>query len=602
MRMLTLALLLLAAGACLAVPGRVTVHPADTGAALVNPGMGWVLFYYSNVPTNYGSRLAPSDTVDDFPGLGTVYLRLPWSYLEPEEGHFTWSILDTPAQRWIAKGKQVCFRFSCSESWLRYATPQWVEQAGAKGYNFEPGRLDPQGGLWEPDFDDPVFLEKLDHFLAAAAARYDGDPSVAFVDVGSFGVWGEGHTLVSTLIPYSADTIRRHIDLYRKHFPRTLLVANDDFALQGRGAQTLEYAAKQGLALRDDSILVRGGKEAYLSAAEAQRFWPTQPVILECEHYGPSKERGCWEDGAKYLEAVEKYHASYAGIHWWPREFLEANRELIGKINRRLGYRLQVLEASWPEETFPQADFAFTARWRNAGVAPCYGGGHPALTLKDAQGGIACVLADEEFNVRDLPVGEPDKAKEVEEQVTFTLPTNLKPGDYDLYLSVGSLTGTPKIALPLPWEDGARRYRLGKVRVLGDYSVATGDLVKRGEQWLLPCTWTVHHPLPEGTVPFCHFDTGQEIAFQGAPASFATAWGKPGVYEVGCTFEIPPEARGKSYQVLVGLWVPSRAARGESRLVCARAAADRRVAVGTLDVDAKGVPTFKPVASVRPGR
>ena len=31
--------------------------------------MGWILYYYSNIPTNYGSRLKPSDTVDDFPGV-----------------------------------------------------------------------------------------------------------------------------------------------------------------------------------------------------------------------------------------------------------------------------------------------------------------------------------------------------------------------------------------------------------------------------------------------------------------------------------------------------------------------------------------------------
>ena len=69
---------------------RVTVHPADTGMALVNPGMGWVLHFYDNSLSNYGTKLAPSDTVDDFPGLSVVYLRLAWSYLEPEEGKFDW--------------------------------------------------------------------------------------------------------------------------------------------------------------------------------------------------------------------------------------------------------------------------------------------------------------------------------------------------------------------------------------------------------------------------------------------------------------------------------------------------------------------------------
>ena len=116
-----------------AAPEEVVVRPPDTGAALVNPMMGWTLYYYSNIPTNYGSKLASTDTVDDFPGLSSVYFRLPWAYIEPQEGVFDWSIVDGPAQRWIDKGLQIVLCFSCAESWLRYATPEWVKNAGARG-------------------------------------------------------------------------------------------------------------------------------------------------------------------------------------------------------------------------------------------------------------------------------------------------------------------------------------------------------------------------------------------------------------------------------------------------------------------------------------
>src|ERR1035437_586388 len=53
---------------------RVVVRPADTGEALVNPGMGWTLHFYSNMIRNYGSKLEPRDTLDDWPGLSVVYL------------------------------------------------------------------------------------------------------------------------------------------------------------------------------------------------------------------------------------------------------------------------------------------------------------------------------------------------------------------------------------------------------------------------------------------------------------------------------------------------------------------------------------------------
>jgi beta-galactosidase GanA len=84
--------------------------------------MGGTIHFYSNIPGNYGSKLEASDALLWFPGCSTVYLRIPWAYVEPEEGVFNWAILDTPAQRWIASGGKVAFRITCSESWLRYAT------------------------------------------------------------------------------------------------------------------------------------------------------------------------------------------------------------------------------------------------------------------------------------------------------------------------------------------------------------------------------------------------------------------------------------------------------------------------------------------------
>src|SRR5208283_1379308 len=77
-----------ACGAQSAREERVEVRPVDTGAALENPGMGWVFHFYDNWTDIYGSRLAAADTVDDFPGLTVIYMRLPWAFIEPEEGRF----------------------------------------------------------------------------------------------------------------------------------------------------------------------------------------------------------------------------------------------------------------------------------------------------------------------------------------------------------------------------------------------------------------------------------------------------------------------------------------------------------------------------------
>ena len=448
------------------------VELPDNAEALINPDMGWTMHFYSNQTWNYGSRLAPADTLDWFEGCSVVYLRIPWAFIEPEEGHFEWSILDTPAQRWIAGGKQVAFRFTTAESWLEYPTPKWVFDAGAKYVRFTPGE-GPQatGEYVAPVFDDPIFLEKLGNFLAAAGARYDDNPNVAFIDVGTFGTWGEGHTGFSQRLD-DAENVRLagiHLDLHKKYFPRTQLVISDDVIgaeRPGDDFPLMRYARSQNVSLRDDSILVQGGDRAWFHAGLAQQFWPTLPVVLEHEHFAGSVERGCW-DSELLKKAVEEYHASYLSIHGWPDELWEKEKEAVRAINRRLGYRFNLPKIAYPDTVRPGEPAVWRYDFANVGVAPCYRDAFVSLTLKDGEGGIAAVLVDE-FNGRNLEPAEPGKAVPVERAVRFTinqLAPRLAPGEYEVFVSVGRLDGTPVYALPYPGNDGQRRYRIGCLTV-----------------------------------------------------------------------------------------------------------------------------------------
>lgn len=452
--------------------GRLSCTPTDHGQALINPGMGWTMHFYSNILNNYGSQLEPSDTIEDFPGASTVYLRVPWAFLEPEEGKFVWELVDTPAQRWIDKGKYISFRVSATESWLYHATPKWVFDAGAKGY-------DVGGTILEPDYNDPIFLEKVDHFVQALAERYDNNPHVTFVDVGHFGMWGEGHTVMTTPKhghSWDIETQKKHIDIYCKHFKNTQLCISDDYAgpdTPGERFPITDYAFSRGVTIRDDSILVQPPPKSWYHSEMAQLFWPTLPVILEHEHYGGSKDRGSW-DQELLVKSVEEYHGSFMSIHWVPRILLAENRDAIDRINRRMGYRFQITSICWPQNVKMGEPFEIRSTWRNAGVAPCYKGGYACFTLKDEKGGIVSALVVDDFNVRDLSVAEPDNAPEQQLTPTFRIAPRYvdpdgtffracKPGTYTLYVSVGQRDGTPVYQLPYGGDDGKRRYKLGQM-------------------------------------------------------------------------------------------------------------------------------------------
>ena len=446
----------------------------DTGEALINPMMGWTMHFYSNNPKNYGAQLEPSDSLDWFEGCSTVYLRIPWAYLEPEEGHFNWALLDTPAQRWIAAGKKVALRLTTSESWLEYATPKWVFDAGAKYTRFSWRTYGPDenGELVDPVFDDPVFLKKLENFLMAAGKRYAGNPNIAFIDVGTFGLWGEGHTGASSHLSQE-DTVRItkiHIDLHVKAFPGTLLCISDD--VDGAENQTgnypaTDYARSKGVSLRDDSIMVQNPPRSWFHADMADRFWRELPVIVEHEHYGSSKARGAW-DSDLLEKSVEDYHASFMSIHWRPQQEWDECKDAIRRINLRLGYRIQLREMELPKTAEIGKPFSVKSVWANAGVAPCYPGGFMTLTFKDEKGGIVAALSDETLDFRTLKVGPKDAIPVTTHESIFTAgrfaPTT-KPGVYDVYVSVGQRDGTPVLALPLPNNDGQRRYKIGQIEL-----------------------------------------------------------------------------------------------------------------------------------------
>ncbi len=474
----------------------------DNGKALVNPNMGWVHHYYSGRTGNYGYYLEPSDSLDWFPGASVQYMRIPWAFVEPKDGQFNWSIFDTPAQRYVSKGKQFAIRINACEHWIPWATPKWLKDKGCKGNQFTIGRgVNPDGACWEPDYLDPLFLKHLERLIKALAEKYDGNPSVAFVDIGTYGIWGEGNNIAKMPKAKKIEGVKKQIDIYTKYFKKTQLCISDDVdGGRNQGASPiLDYARSKGVSLRDDSILVyvpneKTGNKSWFHADLAGKYWRTMPVIVESEHYGLSRERGAWK-GEWYEESVEAYHCSFLSIHWWPQEFYKENKEFIERINLRLGYRLNLRELTLPKSVEIGERFPVSFSWANVGVAPMYAGGFATLTLKDSKGGIVAVLVDDTLNMKDLPVAEKGKAKTILSKPIFNVGFNnpkeffnertlkmekragaefygapvvpaTKAGTYDVYVSIGLRDGTPQIALPLDMpDDGQRRYKIGTITV-----------------------------------------------------------------------------------------------------------------------------------------
>jgi hypothetical protein len=429
----------------------------DATRVLVNPHKGWYHHYPDNHINKY--EIAQDSDLTEFPGMDHLYIRLAWAYLEPKEGRFDWAVIDRMIAKWTAHGLGISFRISCKETSVdrieqQYATPRWVMEAGAKGGHYRMGDAVGPEGPWEPVWDDPVFLEKLERFLAAFAARYDGQPWLRYVDVGSIGDWGEGHCWAGSRKELTLAVRKKHVDLHLRHFKRSLLVISDDYvyALKdpAERASLHQHILANGISYRDDSIMVKG----YFSHS-ADRFtvrspeyfadaYLRRPTVLELDHYPKVKKLGDWaaspgsaaaefgkgKKGPEFFRgAVDLLHATYIGYHGYAREWLDDNPALTRELLNRCGYWLFPKSIELPATTVPGAFVPVRVTIDNRGVAPTY---HPyELRVKISDGPAPQVV---------IPVGRADTSWLPGAPITvpgrLALSADLKSGRYTVSLGL----------------------------------------------------------------------------------------------------------------------------------------------------------------------
>ena len=227
---------------------------------------------------------------------------------------------------------------------------------------------------WTPVWDDPVFLEKLDNFHRRFSERYDGKPWVRYVDIGSIGEWGEGHTSFSTKVSPTFEEVIAHIDLHLKHYNNSQLVVTDDMLYYGKpkedSRKLLEYVISKGITLRDDSPMV----DWYLqqnadtwSVSHPHFFdslYLTKPIIFELQHYHIVKSDGNWKglngkevipdlgfSGAEIMKkSIKTMRATYIGYHGYAEEWLADNPKLTKELANLCGYWYFPTTLTFPEK------------------------------------------------------------------------------------------------------------------------------------------------------------------------------------------------------------------------------------------------------------
>jgi len=192
----------------------------------------------------------------DIIGIG---VRQGWDELEPTEGNFDWTFLDSEVATDAAAGKQVLLRIGTQSG-----KPAWVttaiQQAGGLFFTFDDNGI----STTIPVFWDPTFLAKKKAMIAAVGAHFTNNPAIKIVSASFANAtsedWNVPHTDTDVLnwfaVGYTSakllDAGKQIIDATMAAFPHqyvTLAIAgNGHVGGTGNLDPTSTYVAENAIA------------------------------------------------------------------------------------------------------------------------------------------------------------------------------------------------------------------------------------------------------------------------------------------------------------------------------------------------------------------
>lgn len=324
-------------------------YTSENDEVLLNPGKGWVQY----------------QGTEDSEVTSVMYERLNWVQLEPEEGQYNWSLIDKKIEDAVSKDKKFAFGVMCANSaWsVKYITPKWVFDAGAEGREVNVKFWNTGVTTLQviPVWTDNIFLEKLSNFTKALAERYDGNPNIAFIDMRSYGNWGEQHLSEIGGEELTPEQLR---DLYLKpyidNFKETKIVSTCG---NKKYAEIYKWAVEQGVALRRDGIF--GNSDG----SECAMAYGKQMSIFEyTSNYSWLKENGLWSQET-LLQYIENGKPSYMQ---YDKEMYEENKDFCDMLANKMGYYFKFTEANFTNTVATDENNKITLKFINEGVAPLY--------------------------------------------------------------------------------------------------------------------------------------------------------------------------------------------------------------------------------------
>lgn len=349
--------------------GFTSVNPIESFDLLLNPGKGFVKYY------DYEEQYA-----DKF---STMYIRFDWSDIQPKANQYNWGAIDWEISQCIAEGKKFAFGIMCANTNRsintpdkgKYVSPKWVFDAGA-------AKRTVNATYWEtgqtirqivPVWTDSIFLSKLNAFVTTLGARYNGNPNIAFIDIRSYGNWGEQHLYELGGTALTSNQLKTlYIQPYKNAFPNTQLINPWGEAFYN---DTYDWAVDQKIGMRSDGIF------KYSTGSETVRAYQKAPSVFEyTANYDWLTSEGYWNPDT-LLHYIEIGKPSYIQFD---NAMYNANQALYTTVANKVGYHFVVKNVRFPQQIQSNQSFNVETSILNKGVTNIYENCHVAFALLDA--------------------------------------------------------------------------------------------------------------------------------------------------------------------------------------------------------------------------
>lgn len=426
------------------------VHVADTtkityalkpfDGPLSNPHKGFTVptgGAWTFVPEfEYGPYGSLNNRAWDLVSYGSGYQQ--WNKLNPAKGVYDWTELEKLLNALAEHNMTYALRvLPYTPSFIKSDfppqedydwTPPFVYEMGAKKIQIDLRGTDYHA--YAPVWDDPIYLQAAKEFAKALAEKYDGDPRIEYIDVRTFGEWGEWHTshILGSVMP--ADSVLKDmLDYYASVFKKTQLVLPSN----GFG-DVYTHALDLGITKRDDGFIgISGRPDTLLRAYNANLPTIAENIagyrtMLTYDDLIPGGSQK-WT-AERWVDAITTAHLTYyvldqdndCGYY-----FYKDNKALADSMSKVIGYNFTVTQAELVTVATPASGNAtditsmLNVTVKNTGVAPCFFDVYLVAEFVDSTGVSLAQIgemvripkasfkdgASQEFSFSDaVPVGE----------------------------------------------------------------------------------------------------------------------------------------------------------------------------------------------------